>query len=389
MQMTAWSWRLVSRRMGLLAGGAGVLITLAAAAPPPSHDSVPTFALGEFRGVSAVSATDAWAVGDIGNGQLRTLAARWNGTRWVRVPTPSFGGGDNYLTDVITLSRSNAWAVGFYGTKANNAGVDNTLVLHWDGRRWERVASPSPARPSPGQMGDELVGVSAVSASDIWAVGDAGFQELMEHWDGKRWAVVPVPHLSDGSALSDVSAVSASDIWAVGCGNLSGQASFNLALHWNGHHWASVQVPTFGNPPSSCLTSVSAQSASNAWAITSGSLPTPLSKIMVLHWNGHRWAPVPTPAPVGDLESELNDVTAVSPASAWIVGDVFDGTTQNSVTLIMHWNGSRWTLQASPSFGFSVLYGVSALPGSAAWAVGYDDPGSLALRWNGSHWAPS
>ena len=375
--------------MSWMAGCAGVMVALAAAAPPPpSHGSVRGLALGDFRAVSAASATDVWAVGETDSPVLRSLAARWSGTHWVRVPTPDFGTGDNVLFDVMTLSPSDAWAVGSYRTKPVNAGVARTLVLHWDGARWERVSSPNPGRADAG-----LAGISAVSASDIWAVGKSGSQELVEHWDGQHWAAVPSPHVSDGGALNDVSAVSASDIWAVGCSDFDpgGATSSNLMLHWNGHRWASAAVPTLGgNPPSSCLTGVSAQSGSNGWAVGNYSpQSSPVSKTLVLHWNGHRWAPVPTPAPGGSLESELNDVTAISPAIAWVAGDVFNGDNQSQATLIMQWNGSRWTRQASSSPGFSTLYGVSAVSGSAAWAVGYDGSGSLALHWNGTRWAPS
>src|SRR5438067_4164099 len=62
-----------------------------------------------------------------------------------------------------------------------------------------------------------LGGIVAVSAWDIWAVGngngvsDAG-QPLVEHWNGTSWTIVPSPR----GDLWSVSALSARDIWAVG-----------------------------------------------------------------------------------------------------------------------------------------------------------------------------
>jgi hypothetical protein len=44
-----------------------------------------------------------------------------------------------------------------------------TLVLHWDGRTWARVPSPSPG------TGSDLLGVAASSAGNAWAVG--GFRD--------------------------------------------------------------------------------------------------------------------------------------------------------------------------------------------------------------------
>src|SRR5690242_17735990 len=85
------------------------------------------------------------------------------------------------------------------------------------------------------------------------------------------------------------------------------------------------------------------------------------------------------------------------PASgAWAVG--FYGTGLGDSTLVLRWNGTRWTHVPSPNPGYpmgpSNLYGVSAEPVSGAWAVGSYGLGSfshpmktLVLRWNGARWA--
>jgi hypothetical protein len=55
----------------------------------------------------------------------RALIEHWNGTQWCRVPIPEPGTSDG-LTGVATVSATDAWAVGSYGTF-------KTLILHWDG----------------------------------------------------------------------------------------------------------------------------------------------------------------------------------------------------------------------------------------------------------------
>jgi hypothetical protein len=72
--------------------------------------------------------------------------------------SPSF----NELYGVSAVSGSNAWAVG----RQNSAGVFKTLILHWNGAAWSTVKSPSASSSDA-----ELFGVSAVSGSDAWAVG--------------------------------------------------------------------------------------------------------------------------------------------------------------------------------------------------------------------------
>ena len=83
------------------------------------------------------------------------------------------------------------------------------------------LAVPLPA-PAEGNGGAFFNAVSALSATDVWAVGDfsnagSGSFPLIEHWDGHSWSVknFSVPG-SDGSELTGVRAISARDVWAVG-----------------------------------------------------------------------------------------------------------------------------------------------------------------------------
>jgi hypothetical protein len=121
----------------------------------------------------------------------------------------------------------------------------NTLALHWNGASWSQVASPSPGRPNFSALG----GVSAVSFSDAWAVGDFQFSStedqtdtLALHWNGASWSRVATPNPGglSGSALGGVSTLSPSDAWAVGAFTGSSGASVTLLLHWNGQEWSRV-----------------------------------------------------------------------------------------------------------------------------------------------------
>ena len=233
----------------------------------------------------------------IGPGQtLYSLTARWNGTRWARVPSPSPGGRNAFstLTGVSAVSASDAWAVGSYGTGLNDA----TLVLRWNGTRWARAPSPNPGYPTGP---NNLYGVSAAPASHAWAVGSYGLgslahpvKTLVLRWNGTRWAQVPSPSPGGvhGSQLLGVTSTSKSGAWAVGSAN-----GATLALRWNGARWARVPTPSPG--AGGCLTAVTAVSPSNAWAvgwtaIKSASGP---HRTLVLHWNGTRWTRVASPSP--------------------------------------------------------------------------------------------
>ena len=104
------------------------------AAPVPASGPVSAAPAGSFRpgqlnGVAAVSARSAWAAGYTGN---HTLMLHWDGKTWTHVPTPSPGSDPEFL-GVAATSADYAWEVGL-------SGDDHTLIAHWDGKTWTRQA---------------------------------------------------------------------------------------------------------------------------------------------------------------------------------------------------------------------------------------------------------
>src|SRR5581483_8850481 len=86
---------------------------------------------------------------------------------------------------------------------------------------------------------------------------------LIEHWDGTAWSVSPSPNLGlSFNALYSVSALPASDVWAVGFATDGHAKERAMALHWDGSAWTSVRLP----PHVRQLTSVDADSSDDVWA---------------------------------------------------------------------------------------------------------------------------
>src|SRR5690242_2129435 len=82
---------------------------------------------------------------------------------WRLVASPSVPGVGQRLTSVTSVSASDAWAVG--DVYDQTAGEEETLALHWDGVRWSTVRSPSVPK-----VYNTLTSVAALSSSDVWAV---------------------------------------------------------------------------------------------------------------------------------------------------------------------------------------------------------------------------
>jgi hypothetical protein len=325
---------------------------------------------GFFNGVTATSASDAWAVGG-NNGS--TLIAHWNGTAWKQVPSPNRPAPD-VLFGVAATSPSNAWAAGLYTTNASPGG--EPLIERWNGTRWQVAATPSFSG-----LTNILYGVAATSATNAWAVGyydtsSSNSQSLILHWNGTAWKQVPSPNPSaQYTVLYGVAAISATNAWAVGT------ADFRpLILHWNGIKWR--QMPSPAPPAFDTLNGVAAASATSAWAVGSDSVRGTLS----FHWNGTTWTQTPGPSASLDV---FSGVAATSATNAWAVGAA------DTSTLIAHWNGTIWAQVPSPNptqEKFHTLNGVAAASATDAWAVGYNstlnggNQKTLIVHWNGTSW---
>jgi hypothetical protein len=366
----------------LAAGGSLAVIagTAAGASPWTEVPSVnPSATVNFLNAVSARTATDAWAVGQFqaagDDAGLQILAERWNGTQWQQVPTPNIVQEDERLLAASASGPNDAWAVG-NENKISFASHD-TLAAHWDGTAWTIV--PTPAAASNGRT-STLNGVADFSPSDAWAVGEgSNARPLAEHWDGTAWSTgtLPTPVAPPGStlasaSLSSISAVSPTDIWAVG--DVVGIRGVNtvtatLAMHYNGTAWSVVSTPAFSQPTT--LNGVAAISASNAWAVgntvkTDGTT----NSAVIEHWNGTAWAVVSGASSL----TALGSVSAASASDIWAIGVGLDtsGSLPVDVTRTLHWNGATWSVVPSPSGphpGTSVS-GVSALLSGQAWAVG-------------------
>jgi hypothetical protein len=380
---------LTSVMLAMLAWG-----TAASAAPGwtvvPTVD--PSATKNVLNAVTVRTPADAWAVGhftapDQDDDGLNMLTERWNGSTWTQVGAPAVLHQDESLLAVGASSASDAWAVGF--TKTVAAAGRNPLAVHWNGSRWTIVPTPTLS----GSAKSTLNGVVALSPTNAWTVGKGrNGAALAEHWNGSTWSVVPVPTPAGAtsSQLSGISALSPSDLWAVGSvAAVVGTTvqTRTLVEHWNGTTWGIVTSRNASN--SNLLTGVAAVAGNNVWAvgytITTDGTNQP-DKTLVEHWNGSAWSVVASPSPASN--DTLSGVAARSAGDVWAVGTRQDrsGAIPIDRTLTEHWNGSAWSVVASPNVGGNdnLLNGVSATTGDV-WTVGSSEvtAHTLALRETG------
>ena len=182
-----------------------------------------------------------------------------------------------------------------------------------------------------------------------------------------------------------MSAISSTDVWAVGNYQTSA-GTFTLTEHWNGTSWSIVSSP---NPSTTAndLYGVGGSSSSDVWAVGYYSSGQYTTHSLIEHWNGTAWSVVPDSDPPGSGGGLLS-VAAVAANDVWAVGR-FAATNGIIQSLVEHWDGSVWSVAASPSV-FSSWYTLTAAVVSSVStidAVGYymDDYGNyqtLAEHYN-------
>jgi hypothetical protein len=327
----------------------------------------------QLAAVTAISASDAWAVGwYVAGDATLTLVEHWNGTSWTIVPSPHV---DTFsvLYGITAVASNDVWAVGY--SSHNGTPADTTLVLHWHGTNWTVVPSPNPGAYN------RLYEVRAVGANNVWAVGirnncyGCPGQTLIEHWDGTAWTVISSPNVGYDSALYGMAVVNSNDVWAGGISHACGQTncpSMTLTMRWNGSAWTVVPSP---NAPSgfNYINRMSAVPGSTSvWAVgyyyQQGYSPPALT--LALYWNGSQWSIIPTPnGQTGS--SSFGGVAAVSAQNVWAVGQTND-TGSLSQSMVQHWDGTSWTIfsSQSPGAGKNELNYVAATSTGNLWTVG-------------------
>ena len=269
------------------------------------------------------------------------------------VTSPTVAGSS--FSAVSAVSPTDIWAVGSDST--------GPLIENFNGTSWSQVAAPA-------VKGGALNGVDALSSDNVWAVGESTSGPLVEFFNGTSWKVQTTPTIpGGGGSLNAVTAISSTDVWAVGK-----SSSGDLIENFNGTSWSIVQAPSSIGTKGS-LTGISAVSSTDIFAV--GSVP---KGDQLLQFNGTAWI-VPTTQIAGSDATAAVD--AISATDVWVSGGAglwnFNGTTWSQVAFP---NADLVAISGSAANNiFAVGSGFSATNGLT---TGF---GTVAEQWNGTSWS--
>jgi hypothetical protein len=363
-----YSMRTLRRSVGFVASVAAVLIgwAMSANASPAatarwrvSYVSPNNVSL--FVDAVAFSARDVWAAGDVfPPGPVtaqRPILRRWNGKAWGVVALPRkfshaalFAMAASSPTDVwvfgqwrnaqgldghaFALRWTGVWSVvGFWPTykivnSAVVSGPKNAWIFgglglrHFNGLGWTKF-----------KLSYSLIRASAISANDIWAVGDdnATGKPVLSRWHNGQWvlhALPPIASSPPGPAVNDVLARSDQDVWVVGGTETAHGALRPLALHWHSGAWTTFTVPGPDH-----LGRVIPDGTGGLWATFAG----PFDGYALAHFAGGSWHLVKLPALTGKATTATALALVPKSAIAYAVGStVFGGLPQTNALILKY-----------------------------------------------------
>ncbi len=227
---------------------------------------------------------------------------------------------DSSFGSVVATGKTTGWALSW-------PFAANSEATGWqrDGSTWKKVAFP-------GYPND--VWIAATSATDVWAFtdtfprsGDNTSQVL--RWTGEKWSVVK----AFAGAIAGSSVIAGNDVWVFG---VEGD------WHYNGHVWSRVSKKV--------VAGASALSATDVWAFT-------FNGTFAEHWNGHQWTStnlaslLPPKMKNGLNDPRVENILPLGPSNVYAFGTA-DGPGYSGPSVILHYNGSRWSKVASSNYDF-------------------------------------
>ena len=321
---------------------------------------------------------DLWAVGSTKDWRLptRTLAERLTPEGWRVVPTPNRNARDNMYMGVEYVSQTEVWAVGVAETKD---GGSRNLIARWDGHWWRAITAPTTGRASDSLLAvDSAPSPDASAPTEAWAVGvstnlsGGNARGFVLHHDGTAWARQELPALEDPFELRAVAAFSRTDVWVAGILDPYGSPQ-TLVMRYDGLQWSVVPTPNPGpRDLGSGLLGISGTGSTDVYVAGIGGEEPGDS--LVMHYDGSTWTLEPVPAPEVDDFDGLQAIDVRS-GEVWTAGLSIPSTFSFEPLVQHRSSDGTWTKETTPDpAGLNALLSIVAIEGGPVWAAGMHSP---------------
>ncbi len=270
-------------------------------------------ALGQIpllRTVSAAGPSNVWAFTELG-GWLHYDGANWTAGKVTKVPVA--------FDSSLALGTGTGWA---FGGALTGRTPTPYAAYHAGTVGWKRTTVPGTGA---------IVGASAVSSTDIWAVlgssvfGPQSSSGSLVHWYGGAWhKVITLPAELRNGSLGSILARSDKDVWVGGAVKNSKGGTTEAVGHWNGRRWTVSVLHAAASAAKYSLVSIVGDGSGGIWAAgVCNSAKCPASPTRLWHETAGKWSAPTTPK----LESQPTALFSLAAVghSVWAAGGVEAG----------------------------------------------------------------
>ncbi|WP_073484728.1 hypothetical protein [Streptoalloteichus hindustanus] len=214
------------------------------------------------------------------------------------------------------------------------------------------------------------------AGSEAWIVGTVNpyptHSTVVQHFDGKTWSPMTVPHVGYGMVITGTSA---SNLWIGGSSDAT-----NATAHFDGRQWTTYPVPDQWT-----VVQMLAVAPNNVWAVTQTPSDSPVYHGQrLIHFDGRSWSLVTPPQVAGYTEPDI-EISGSGAGDVWVNYSDRNGKKNT----LLRASGTTFTVLPSPGYGVKVV----PLSANDAWARGpvvasngNGDSKSNALHWDGRSW---
>jgi hypothetical protein len=282
----------------------------------------------EFSAVTATGPGNAWAFLNGKPVAWHLVSGRWSSVR--------FPNENTLITYAAASGPRDVWAFGL-----------NNTAYRFNGARWA-VAHTFPRK-------EGIISATVIGRTDVYAFILSSAGPITWHYNGRGWRQVRAAR-----GLIGASAVSPSNIWAVG----------ESVAHFTDGKWHKTPVKSLlPKKDRACpdLTAVYAQSASSVWALDSSGCDNNIGPLILLHYTGGHWHVIQ------EKVANVNAATLIPDGR----GGLWIATEAEVVTpsYLLHFSDGKFTKAKQPVAGYYAIAGLAHAPRSTvSYAVGAAAP---------------
>ena len=359
--------------------------------------TVYSFAVYDDGGGSALYVGGVFTVA---GGVAANRIAKWNGTTWSALGSPTNGvGGGAFVYALAVYDDGSGSALYAGGDFTTAGGVAASRIAKWNGTTWSALGSPTNgvnAEVRALAVYDDGSGPALFVAGSFTTAGGATANRIAK-WKGGSWSAVGSP--TNGFELEAYALVVHNDgggaaLYAGGAFTTAGGVSANRIAKWNGAIWSPL-----GSGATSSVRALAVFNDGGGAALYAGGEFTSIGGVSanrIAKWNGAAWSV---------LGSATNGVNSAVRAlavfddgggAALFVGGDFTLAAGASANRMAKWTGTSWSALGSPTNGVGSNVRALAVYGGGGTALyaGGDllSAGSGAAnriaKWNGASWSP-